>query len=359
VTGKRWIKELERTDPEYAKLVREEVLGGGVAGMSQRVNKHVSAQSFTEGGVLQKGAQIGGSIARAPVAKWVPAAWSHYTNFVFNMVNRGIERQFQTAMAGKAVRDQLIPEGLVKLSDKAVRDAAAKTLDLNTAVALGRAVDEMYGRYSKFGPTERYWISTYTPFIRWSLNALEFVYKVLPRDHPVLTGLLASSYVASEDWRKDKGLSLFAEKALPGFLQGSIPGGDGSHLRVSRYTPFGAFTDNSSAAGTLANNLLPQYMGIYEALANGQDWKGKKIQGGLEARGAEAGKQFLGGAIPFFSPLTNIAANEGDAKAKVRKQIDPFMFTQPKEKKAKKVRRKANPYGGGSYGSSYGGGGYK
>jgi len=128
---------------------------------------------------------------------------------------------------------------------------------------------------------------------------------------------------------------------------------------ASRYTPFGAFTDNSSAAGTLANNLLPQYMGIYEALANGQDWKGKKIQGGLEARGAEAGKQFLGGAIPFFSPLTNIAANEGDAKAKVRKQIDPFMFTQPKEKKAKEVRRKANPYGGGSYGSSYGGGGYK
>lgn len=334
VAGRKWIKAIEEFDPEYAKLVREEVLGGGVAGMSQRVNRHVSAQSFTEGGTLQRAAQIGGSISRMPVAKWVPAAWSNYTRFVFNFVNRGIERQFQTAMAGRAVMDQLLPEGLMRLSEKAIRDAANDSLDMNTVVALGEAVDKMYGRYSKFGPQERYWISTYTPFIRWSLNALTFVYKTLPKDHPVLTGVLASAHVASEDWRKDRGLSLFAEDAMPGFLQGSIPGEGGSHLRVSRYTPFGAFTDNSGAAGTVANSLLPQYMGVYDALAKGQDWKGKKIQGGMEDRFLEAGQQFAGGLIPFLSPITNIKKNEGDTKTKIRKQVDPFMFTQPKKKKS-------------------------
>ena len=71
-------------------------------------------------------------------------------------------------------------------------------------------------------------------------------------------------------------------------------------------------------------------------MAKGQDWKGKKIKGGIEDRFLEAGQQFAGGMIPFLSPITNIAKNEGDLKTKVRKQVDPFMFTQPKAKKSKR-----------------------
>jgi hypothetical protein len=66
----------------------------------------------------------------------------------------------------------------------------------------------MYGKYGKFPPGLRRAIANYTPFMAWSLNAVQFMYSVLPKDHPVLTSLIASSNIATEDWRKKHGLKV-------------------------------------------------------------------------------------------------------------------------------------------------------
>lgn len=327
-TMRKILKQLEKENPEYAALITEEMLGGGHYAMSDRVAVKVTGERFPAESKSQKAVVALEAVGKAPGIRLIPQAWHHYTNFVMNTVNRSIERQFQTAMAGKRVRETLITDRLNKLSNEAIQQAADGLLDMNTVVALGKEVDRMYGRYSKFSPSERYWISTYTPFVRWALNAVRFVFDVMPRDHPVLTAMLASSYAASEDWRKSEKLSFFVEDALPGFLQGSIPGKEGSHLRIARYTPFGAFADGGSIMSTFGNQFIPQFMGVIEA-TQGRDWTGAKldddsIMGRLEA----ATLQLFGATIPFFSLVESVKkSDETTIPKRLRARLDPFKFT--------------------------------
>ena len=321
------MKELKKSDPEYHAIIMEEVLGGGHFAMSSRVAVHVSKDRFVPGSKLNQFSAAVGAFARAPGVKLLPQLWHAYTNFVMNTVNRSIERQFQTAMAGKRIRETLMDDDLLKLSDKAISNAAKGIVDVNEAIALGRAVDRAYGRYSKFSPRQRYWVSTYTPFIAWSLNAVRFVYDVLPRDHPVLTGLLASAYVSSEDWRKSNGLSYWAKNALPGFLQGSIPGEGGSHLRASRYTPFGAFNETGGPIGTFGQAFIPQFSSLIDN-AKGTDWTGKKLPDQTPTGIAQAmGVTFLGQFVPFFGPTRDVATSkEKELGMALRRRFDPTYF---------------------------------
>jgi hypothetical protein len=50
----------------------------------------------------------------------------------------------------------------------------------------------MYGKYGKFSPDMRKAVALYTPFAAWSLNAMTFVVKTLPRDHPVALAVTAA-----------------------------------------------------------------------------------------------------------------------------------------------------------------------
>ena len=355
------MKKLEKSDPEYHAIIMEEVLGGGHFAMSSRVAVHVSKDRFIPGSKLNQFSAAVGAFARAPGVKLLPQLWHAYTNFVMNTVNRSIERQFQTAMAGKRIRETLMDDDLLKLSDKAISNAAKGIVDVNEAIALGRAVDRAYGRYSKFSPRQRYWVSTYTPFIAWSLNAVRFVYDVLPRDHPVLTGLLASAFVSSEDWRESKGLSFWAKNELPGFLQGSIPGEGGSHLRASRYTPFGAFAETGGPIGTFGNAFIPQFSSLIDN-AGGKDWTGKKLPDQTPTGIAQAmGVTFLGQFVPFFGPTRDIATSkEKELGMALRRRLDPTYFTRNLSSGSSGGSGSGSGSGGGfgGYGGSGSGGGY-
>jgi hypothetical protein len=114
----------------------------------------------------------------------------------------------------------------------------------------------------------------YTPFLPWSINALSFLGKVLPIDHPVLTAAIAAADSALTDYRKQHGLEEGQKGAVPGFLMGTLPTSHGGHLNVTRYTPAGFFAD---PLNTIAGNVLPQFGGVLDAF-KGSDWKGKELK---------------------------------------------------------------------------------
>jgi hypothetical protein len=330
--GKRVMDEVKARDPEYHDLLMEEVLSGGKYGLSGRVSQKVTSEKFTQGTNLHKFAVALETLGKAPVVRLVPQAWKHYTNFVMNTVNRSGERFIQQTIAGKYVKDQLISDKLNRLSNEAIQQAADGLMDMNTMYELGREVRKMYGKYTNLSPRERYFISVYTPFVRWAINATYFVLLYMPRDHPIATGLIAASYASSEEWRKEHGLSFWLpkDKRKPGWLQGSIPTPGGGSLRVARYTPFGAFAGEASIFGTFADQFIPQIDGVIMA-SKGLKWTGRPLEDdSVGGRLKEASMQILGGLIPFFTLARGLKDSEKDTlPGKIADRLNPFRISKP------------------------------
>lgn len=328
-TGRRVRRRLEEIDPKAARELDVRATGGGHYSMAERAHNRRSAEQFFNTRV-DKPARALGAFWRTPGPKYAAAAWRGWTSFVFDFTRR-IESQFQTAMAGKAIRDTLLESNIDKLSAKAIDQAARGLRNTNEQVALGRAVDRAYGRYSKWSPQKRQAIALYTPFVAWSLNAVKFVFDVLPRDHPVLTGLLAASHVATEEWRKEHGLGKFIDNAVPAWLQGSVPTKGGGHLRVGRYLPFGAFADPLDVA---ASAVLPQYRGVLMAF-QGMDWKGTPLRNKDGSEYNEIQKaiygshEFLKATVPALGQAERVTAEGGSLK----KEFNPFEPVKPQAKK--------------------------
>lgn len=296
ITGRKVMARTGELNAAEGKALAARAVGGGHYSFVDRQHIRRSAEDFA-GTSLEGTAQALGKFWRAPGPKLLADVWHRWTDLTFRVVNSTIERQFQTAMLGKAVRDSHLMDGhLRKTSEAAVNDAAKGLLNTNNQVEFGRAVDVMYGRYSKFSPTERLVIAQASPFLSWYLNAVTFVAKTLPKDHPTTLAVIAGANIATEELRKDKGLDLFLKNGLPMFLQGSI-----DRRRLSKLTPFGAFTD---PGGTLADQVLPQARGVLEAL-HGKDWKGDPLKGpGSEAKpdavALAVGRSVLDSTVPIL-----------------------------------------------------------
>jgi hypothetical protein len=333
LTGRRTLKTLEGIDPKAAEEARLRTTGGGHFSLQRRSSVHTSAEQFA-GTKLAGVATVLGKFWRAPGPKQLAELWHGYTDFVFNDFNGRIESQFQTVMLGKALRDSPLMSGhVVKLSHKAIQQAAEGLRGTSEQVALGREVDRMYGRYGKFSPGLRRAVAAYTPFIAWTLNATRFLYDVLPRDHPVLTGLLASANQASQEWRKQHGLVIGQSGAVPGFLMGSIPGKGDSHLRISRYTPFGLMDDPT---GNVAGLVLPQLSGALQNL-QGKDWRGRDLKGpdgGAPTdiqKALAAAQTLIESSIPAVAQADRVSHNPGNLGQKLNKEFNPFVYTKGKQ----------------------------
>lgn len=365
LSAKRYLGALP---DDVRRQVEARTIGGGNFAQANRI---------AEDPYIRRGGEDLGKITgalyrlrQAPGPKQLADAYGAYTNFVFRSLNGRLETQFQTAMLGKALRDHpLMSRRVLTLSKQAVEEAAQGLKNTDVQAELGRLVDDMYGRYGKFSPGLRGAVANYTPFIAWTLNATNFLYRVLPRDHPVLTGLLASANVASEEWRKQNGLFLdFWGKTTgqkPGWLMGSIPGQGGSSLRLSRYTPFGLMdSEGAPIVGQISGLVLPQFS---EAMKNaaGKDWMDKPLSsnpsGARDALAAVA--SIIEGQVPAASLATSIAGvrlpNQRDSqqiepslKVRARKQLDPFAYTQSKvsssSSSSRRVRAPSLDWGGSS-----------
>lgn len=325
-TGRRSLRTLDTMDPAAGAEARARTSAGGHYSLASRANVHTRADHFA--GTRLAGLARGvGAFWRAPGPKQLAEAWHAYTDFVFNSFNGRIESQFQTAMLGKALRESpLMSDRVMKLSKTAIDEAAKGLKDTNAQVALGREVDRMYGRYGKFGPGMKRLVAGYTPFIAWTLNATRFILDVLPRDHPVATALLVSANQATEQWRKDHGLVTWMQGAAPMWLQGSVPEKGNAKLRLSRFTPFGAFDNEGALAGTYASSVLPQFQGLLNNL-QGKDWKGDKLKG--QSIPLAAAVSIIEASIPAAGQAMRIHANPGNLKQKVNKELNPFYPTLP------------------------------
>jgi hypothetical protein len=342
-TAHRNLRALKTLDPAKARELEARALGGGNYTQAARV----AAERVTPDEL--------GRVGRAAHRFWSHPApqslaklYEGYTHIVFKTVNGTLEYHFQKAMMGKAMRrDPLINQRVVGLSAKAAQEAAEGLRNTPTQVKLGREVDRMYGQYGKYSPGLRNAISNYTPFIAWTLNSVKFLTSVLPKDHPVLTGLLASANIASEGWRKDHGLFLDAlghtEGQAAGWLMGSIPGSDGSHLRLSRYLPLGLMGSDTGPLGSTEGVLLPQ---LAEILKNfgGDDWSGHALaENPSFARATLAAMtSFIEGQVPIVSQAVGVsgvhlpnerdgAKHTGKLKTRLREQFDPLRWTPAKK----------------------------
>jgi hypothetical protein len=184
-------------------------------------------------------------------------------------------------------------------------------------------------------------LAMYTPFVAWYLNAVKFVYDVLPRDHPTATAVIAAAEIATDEWRKEQGLDLFIKERVPTFLQGSIPTKGGGKFRASKYTPFGAF---GSPLESATGSVLPQLSGVLAA-GKGEDWKGSKLRvNGEEAnelqRWGFAAKAFAEATVPVLSVGQRVAKDGPGA-------LNPLKTVNGKKKK---VRRPSNAWDGGGGG---------
>jgi hypothetical protein len=232
------------------------------------------AGEFPDSSIAQTLTRLG----RTPGFKQVRDLNNSVTTFIFDQVNgKLLEGVPQTAMLGRALKaSPLLDRQIIGLSDKALRDAAEGLQDTAAMNQLARHVQRGYGKYSSFSPAMREMIVHWTPFVPWSLNAIKFLTSVLPKDHPVVSSLIASANVMEEDWRKAHRLSTKTSNKLPFFDMGSYPiSGDKSVLRIGHYTPFGVSADPS---GGLGDMILPQFSGLYGALKYGVDWKGQPLE---------------------------------------------------------------------------------
>ena len=118
----------------------------------------------------------------------------------------------------------------------------------------GREIDNLFGKYNKFTPTQRAMIQSATPFLPWYLSAAKFVLWHLPKDHPVSSALLASlRQTINQDIQDGKGapLNTYAMQEL------------------ARITPFGIFTPPNTTPSLggafkgqqMTNALFPELQG--------------------------------------------------------------------------------------------------
>lgn len=347
--ARKVLGELERQTPGAGRALEDRAAGGGYfGGTIKSLPRKTLADEFAG----SKLANVGRALTKVGAQhgpKEVHQLWRHVTDFVFNSVNGRIEHTAQTAMLGKALKNSpLMERSILGLSDKAIADAAKGLKGTEAQVALGRAVDRMYGRYAKFSPAVREAIMHWTPFAPWYGNVVTFLTKVLPVDHPVHAALLADVNAATEQWRKAAGLSLRGGRTVPSFLLGSYPTGKG-FLRLGRYTPFGASGDPTQAVGDL---FMPQLLPALENL-KGIDWKGKPLKH-PDGKPYNQGEKALAAAItlienmvPAVAQTDRITHNPGDIGAKLNKEFNPF---QPTTSKTRVRKKTTNSGWGGSSG---------
>jgi hypothetical protein len=383
---------LEKQRPGAGKEFRNRALPGGHYGgqiqefRSTPLHEIFDASDGKLGVALAKAGRAG---EKMPGAKQVVHRWNQYTKAVFDQINgRFIEGTQQKAMLGRSIKDSpLMERKILGLSNKAAEEAARGLRGTEAQVELGREVERAYGKYSNFSPSQRERNLHWTPFLPWYANAVKFLTQVLPKDHPVLTSLLAAEQRCygqgpprSRLVLVRQGRPLLAQRPGP---QAAVH--DGRHPGQGRQRhPDRALhpvrARRAQAVEALASLVLPQFAGTYKNLG-GIDWKGDPLKHGVGfsatdftepqtfARALATQVEALtpgAGQAARVTGLEDKLSGKKDAKLIVQgpdkgkrlvdalnKEVNPIRSTgagganHKKKAKAPKVRRKASLGGSG------------
>jgi hypothetical protein len=335
VRGPKFFDAVKRVDDETFKQLDVRSRGGLLYGSGDRLNVHTSDKSF-EGSVLETPAKIIANGVRLPVIRQIGAGLGAYERAVFGL-NRAMEsRGFQTAVAGKFARKQIQEltgswGKAVRLQREALDEVARGMLNTPKQVQLARYTDEVLGKYNRFSPDTRRITQTIAPFLPWFLNAGRFVYHTLPVKHPAKTALLANIEVTL-----NKEIQQARKQVPPGDLESAIRLKDGGLLPLSRYTPFGAFTNLPDG---LLDPFLPQFTTFFNNM-QGRAWTGKELRlagGGTPDRGKRltmAVYALAEGAVPGMAIARRL-------REKGRTAFDDSTVLSPKTKPGTSYGRSA------------------
>lgn len=365
------IEELAST--ERGATAEKLVLSLGTGHLGSASNWHVrnTANAVSDsalGPIKQAAEKVAEARLVGPAVKETAALARAYTNWVMNTVNGTFESGVKGAMAGAFMKEFLTDTGKAgKLTEEAVKQAAHE-LHSNPAAMdeLLRFVQRKFGQYEHFSPEMRRWLINWTPFGAWTFNAVTFLVRNLPQDHPGVVALLAANDSATRQWRREHGLdaTIAGEKdsgQVPPWLMGSVPTPrwyadllgttPGGPLRIARYTPFGLYSDPLT---NIASAFLPQFP--LEALA-GQKFTGAPLRNSdgtpysTSQKAAYATKEFALATIPLIGQLTRVVQKGGSIPSGVRKVFNPFEPVARPDQKSQK-----NKAWGGAAGTASGGG---
>ena len=213
-----------------------------------------------------------------PVVRQIVAAHNRYANTIMPAVGQ-MEHAVRVMGMGKMAHAEAQAFGhswkdAVLLSGETIKQLSERMqADPALVAKLGRQIDNTFGKYNKFTPTQRALIQSFTPFLPWYLTAARFVYMELPLHHPVATALLASTrQTLNQDLADGK------KAPLPLWMAQAI----------ARISPFGIFSPPSTdlnlaglASGTdiVPGAVLPEATSAYNA------WQGVSPFGGAPLKG--------------------------------------------------------------------------
>lgn len=304
------------------------------------------AERYGGRGLLSQPAMLATAIGQTLVGRGGKAALKAWNQAVLGTVNGAIENTARNAMLGAVIKRDFMSDHLLGLTEKAIDDAARGLMDTPNQVAAVRALDDMYGKYSKFSPEMKHALTYWTPFLPWYLNTARFMLNTITK-HPVKASLMGAMTQATEEWRREHKLSAFAENQVPDWLRGSYPFKGDALSRIGQFTPFGAYQDPTGAFFGLG---LPQLTGTVGAGLFGVDWTGKPLRGpdgkpfGPGRRALKALDSILGAQVPFYGKaekLSGLGARYIDQK----QEIPPW---QERFKRELPLWPTSPPAGGGS-----------
>jgi hypothetical protein len=270
--GRRVMGELRKLDYNAWRRADTRIRGGLLYGSGDRLNVRRASEDFA-GTRMEGTAKAAEAAARLPIVRQVATAVRAYQRAVFAL-NRGMEQAFQTGVIGKEARKdvQELTSSWAKaiaMQEDVAKEVARGLLGTPKQVQFARAADEVLGKYSRFAPTTRRTIQTFTPFGAWFMNAARFSFYTLPAKHPVKAALLANVELALEDDIKANG-----KLVPPGELQSAIRRKDGGLVNLARYTPFSIATKGPEGVTDI---LLPQIDSAWAAL-KGESFTGKPLR---------------------------------------------------------------------------------
>jgi hypothetical protein len=355
--GKKLLDQLAKIDPEQAELARVRMTGGmhfATRGRMQ-VNRH--PEDFDN-----SVARWLGTAGESKGAQKALAPWRAYRDFVFHY-NGKLENVFETAALGrvarKSVRDATGKwESAVKIQPKAMEDLANGLRGTDAQINFARQIRDIVGNWNTYGPTARKALFDVMPFGAWMVNALKFVYVSMPKNHPMMTGLIAANSNLTRAERTRLGLEPGATGAKPDFLQGGIPHKGGT-IGTQGLTSFGFA---GGIPGSLASMPYAPFQSAFLA-SKGLDWKGSKLTNadGSDLTPNQKTTYAVYLTLEALTPMLSIARQireQGGKSTGTSTALFPKTKAGTKKGYGYAIRKKLNPlqptYGGASTGAASG-----
>lgn len=245
----------------------------------------------------------------APLSK-LSGAWQKWKAFVGEGMAK-LEHNSKAATIGKSALNEQHKfsrewRALITRQDAAVQKFAEGKLAPNEASKLGNDVMEMMGNWTQLTPQVRRAVQTYSPFGLWWLTSMKFVFRTLPRDHPMKTAALAAMEVGTGSSEK--------EAAMPSYLRGGIgvklPIVGDVTLAPEYYSPFAVGLD---PVATAAEQIQPQFGDVLSTATGVDPLTKEKIEAPQGILAGKALEDALMGVTPGARQATQLAQKGGTA----------------------------------------------